>query len=55
MHPKEVEHMRKRKESGLTYRELGPEFGVSKSHAHRILKGEERINHPDESLDPSCD
>lgn len=37
MHPKEIEHMRQRKEHGLTYREVGLEFGISKSQVHRLL------------------
>lgn len=37
-------HMSRRKGQGVTYRQLGSEFGMSKSHAHRIVRAHE----PDE-------
>lgn len=34
-------HMERRKDSGLTYRQMQEEFGVSKSKIHRDLKEEQ--------------
>ena len=36
-HPKKLERMKARKEH-QTYRELAEEFGMSKSHAHRLVR-----------------
>lgn len=33
-------HMQRRRSQGVTYRDLGDEFGMSKSHAHRTVKGD---------------
>lgn len=49
-HPKKIEHMRERLKQGLTYRELGPEFGMSKSQAHRLVsEGVSEDVHPDDA------
>lgn len=34
---KRNQHIQKRREHGLTVRDLGDEFGISKSQAHRIV------------------
>jgi transposase len=36
--PKELAYMEKRKAQGLTHKEVGEQFGMSKSHAHRLIK-----------------
>lgn len=38
MTDKRKDHMQRRKEQGLSYRELADEFNTSKSTAHRKLK-----------------
>lgn len=36
--PKRIEHMARRREQGLTHKELGDEYGVSRQHVGRILR-----------------
>lgn len=38
-HPQKIERMRQRSKH-LTVRELGSEFGMSKSHAHRLINSD---------------
>jgi len=37
-HPKKVDQMLRRRTQGLTHRELGEEFGMSHTHAGRLLR-----------------
>jgi len=40
--PKKIEHIKERRDQGLTYRELGDEFGLSHTHIRRVLKKREK-------------
>lgn len=48
MHKKKVEHMARRRAHGMTHKELGEEFGVSRQQAGRLLRrktdDEERLH-----------
>lgn len=37
-HPKRIDHMARRRGQGLTHKELGEEFGVSRQHVGRLLR-----------------
>jgi DNA-binding transcriptional regulator LsrR (DeoR family) len=36
-HPKRIKHMAQRRDQGLTHKELGQEFGISRQHVGRLL------------------
>ena len=37
-HEKRIDHMAKRRAQGLTHKELGEEYGVSRQHVGRLLR-----------------
>ena len=38
MHPKKIEHLRRRSAMGLNQNELANEFGISQPHVSRMLR-----------------
>lgn len=41
---KRIDHMQKRRAQGLTHKELGEEYGMSRVHAGRLLRKNEEDN-----------
>lgn len=52
---KRDQHIQKRRNHGLTIRELGDEFGVGKSTAHRIVGKGIQASYPPNKTDDDAD